>query len=119
MQVNDGGITATIQQFLQLSGLGHSTAYGLINSGVLDTITIGRRRLVVLDSWRREVARRLAGPQEDARRNQTVPSLGSAVTREAPQPEEALQPKRRRGRPRKAAQLEDDEPTALSLGRSR
>ena len=34
--------------------------------------SVGRRRLVVIESWRNYVARKLAAPPEDARRNNRV-----------------------------------------------
>lgn len=54
-----GAITATVKQFKQLSGLGATHIYALIKSGDLSSVTIGRRRLIVLDSYRALLDRQL------------------------------------------------------------
>jgi excisionase family DNA binding protein len=46
-------ITATIQQVQEMTGLGRTTIYKLIDEGRLKTILIGSRRLVVVRSLRR------------------------------------------------------------------
>lgn len=46
-------ITAPVKEFCALSGLGRTRVYELIGSGELESITIGKRRLIVLDSYRR------------------------------------------------------------------
>ena len=43
-------ITVTINAGLELTGLGRTKFYELINEGTIKTITIGRRRLVVFAS---------------------------------------------------------------------
>jgi excisionase family DNA binding protein len=43
-------ITVTIQVALSLTGLGRTTFYQLIKEGRVQTITVGRRRLVVFAS---------------------------------------------------------------------
>jgi hypothetical protein len=62
--------TTTIPQFRQISNLGNTKVHDLINNGLrdadgnividddgnalkLETVAIGSRRLIVLDSWRR------------------------------------------------------------------
>jgi excisionase family DNA binding protein len=50
-------ITATIGEFCNLSGIGRSLVYELIGDGRLESILIGKRRLIVLDSYRNLVAR--------------------------------------------------------------
>ena len=55
-------ITAPIREFCALTGLGRTRVYELIGSGELESITIGKRRLVVIDSYRRLIERqRIAG----------------------------------------------------------
>jgi excisionase family DNA binding protein len=49
-------ITATIPQFCRLSGIGRSKTYELLASGEIESILVGSRRLIVVDSWRRLVA---------------------------------------------------------------
>ena len=46
-------ITAPVDKFCVLSGLGKNTVYQMIGDGRLASIKIGRRRLVVVDSYRR------------------------------------------------------------------
>ena len=44
----------TIPEFMATTGLGRTTTYGLIGSGELETVTVGRRRLVpaeALQAW--------------------------------------------------------------------
>jgi RNA polymerase alpha subunit len=70
-------ITAPIREFARLAGIGESTAWDMVRGGRVQTISIGKRRLVVLASYRRYIEAQLAEPPKDARRNATVPSLGS------------------------------------------
>jgi len=66
-------ITAPVPFFATyIAGIGVSTAWALIAAGEIETIAVGRRRLVVIESWRNYVARKLAAPPEDARRNNRV-----------------------------------------------
>lgn len=45
-------ITATVKEACEMSGLGKTKLYELIGNGSLDTTTVGRRRLVKVDSLR-------------------------------------------------------------------
>jgi hypothetical protein len=66
-------ITAPVAFFaMRIAGIGVSTAWALISAGEIETIAVGRRRLVVIESWRNYVARKLAAPPQDARRNNRV-----------------------------------------------
>lgn len=53
-------ITATVSEFCQISGIGRSLVYEMLADGRLDSILIGKRRLIVLDSYRRLVERQRA-----------------------------------------------------------
>jgi excisionase family DNA binding protein len=53
-------ITASIGEFCKLAGIGRSLVYEMIGDGRLDSIVIGKRRLIVLDSYRRLVERQRA-----------------------------------------------------------
>jgi hypothetical protein len=53
-------IGAPIGEFCVLSGLGRTRVYELINDGSLDSVTIGRRCLVLVDSYRRFIDRQRA-----------------------------------------------------------
>jgi excisionase family DNA binding protein len=56
-------ITATIPEFCRVSGLGRSTTYELIDDGQLKSIKVGKRRLIVLASYKQMVVDRLAAQQ--------------------------------------------------------
>ncbi|MEG8032660.1 helix-turn-helix domain-containing protein [Sphingomonas aurantiaca] len=45
-------ITATVREACEMTGLGKTKLYELMNQGALQTTTIGRRRLVKIDSIR-------------------------------------------------------------------
>lgn len=53
-------ITATVSEFCQISGIGRSLVYEMLANGRLDSILIGKRRLIVLDSYRQLVERQRA-----------------------------------------------------------
>jgi hypothetical protein len=46
-------LTVTVETSKKLSGLGHTTIWALIKSGKLETICVGRRRLVLYSSLER------------------------------------------------------------------
>lgn len=46
-------ITATIKEACEMSGLGRTTLYSKMAEGSLDTVCVGRRRLVKVDSLRK------------------------------------------------------------------
>jgi excisionase family DNA binding protein len=56
-------ITAPVDKFCVLSGLGKNTVYQMIGDGRLASIKIGRRRLVVVDSYRRLIQEEQAAQQ--------------------------------------------------------
>jgi hypothetical protein len=55
-------ITATIPEFRRLSGISRSRIYELLDVGDLESIHIGARRLVVIDSYRRLIERQRGAP---------------------------------------------------------
>ena len=71
--LKDRIITAPIAEFCVLSGLGRTRVYELIGTGDLDRITIGKRRLVIIDSYRRLIDRQRVGDQK-------FPRPGAKVT---------------------------------------
>jgi hypothetical protein len=71
-------ISAPVPEFSRISGLGQSTVWAMLADGRLEAIAVGRRRLVLIDSYRRYIAQQRSGPPVDCRRNKkTVPPLGS------------------------------------------
>ncbi len=79
--ISDRIITAAIGEFCILSGLGRSRIYELIAAGDLDSVTIGKRRLIVIESYRKLIERRRAegqklprpGGQTPTRRREPLP----------------------------------------------
>jgi len=53
-------ITASIVNFCEMSGLGRSKVYELLDAGDLDSIKVGKRRLIVLDSYHKLIERQRA-----------------------------------------------------------
>jgi excisionase family DNA binding protein len=60
-------ITAPIPDFCRLSGLGRSLVYEMIDDGRLESILIGRRRLIVVDSYRRLIEQQRVTKEKFAR----------------------------------------------------
>jgi excisionase family DNA binding protein len=58
-------ITSRIDDFSRLSGIGRSKVYEMIAAGEIESVYIGGRRLIVVDSWRRLVE---AAPRDLGRR---------------------------------------------------
>ena len=58
----DRHITMPPRQFREASGIGNTKLYELLGSGELESILIGRRRLIILDSYRRLLERRREAP---------------------------------------------------------
>jgi excisionase family DNA binding protein len=58
--ISDRIISAPIGEFCVLSGLGRTVVYEMIGDGRLDAIKIGKRRLVLIDSYRRLIERQRA-----------------------------------------------------------
>jgi excisionase family DNA binding protein len=48
-------ITATVREACQMTGLGKTKLYELIANGKIETTTVGRRRLINVESLRRLV----------------------------------------------------------------
>jgi hypothetical protein len=51
-------ITAPLGEFCRLAGFGRSRVYELIDAGELDSVLIGRRRLIIIESYRQLIERR-------------------------------------------------------------
>jgi hypothetical protein len=77
-------ITATIAGFCKLSGIGRTKTYELLDAGEIESIHIGTRRLIIVDSYRRLLARlRAAGT------SRRLPPMGRLVSAHEPPPPEA------------------------------
>lgn len=64
MKVPSDIITCPVTEFCRLTGLGLTKTYELIGTGELESVTIGKRRLIVMDSWRAYVAAHLSKPAD-------------------------------------------------------
>jgi len=73
-------ITATIAEFQRISGIGRSRIYELIAAGELESVHLGVRRLILIDSYRRLLARLRAAATETRGRE---PPMGRLVSAEA------------------------------------
>ena len=49
----DAIISAPVDVFCRISGLGRNSVFEMIADGRLESVKIGRRRLVIIDSYRR------------------------------------------------------------------
>lgn len=49
-------ITTTISRFCEMIGIGKTKTYELINDGSLETIKLGRRRLILMRSVRKLIS---------------------------------------------------------------
>jgi hypothetical protein len=96
-------VTATIPQTKEATGLGLTSIYGAISRGDIEVIAIGGRRLVVVESIKKLIERKVAEVQPDLRRCDTLPIRYPAkgLLAAAGQPAEVAPVKRGRGRPRK------------------
>ena len=52
-------VTAAVEDFSRANGLPAASVYKLLDEGEIASVRIGRRRLVVLQSYREMIARRL------------------------------------------------------------
>jgi hypothetical protein len=84
MQSPTNIISASVPEFSRISGLGQSTVWAMLHDGRLESIAIGRRRLVLIASYHQLIEQQRAGPPRDCRRNGAVPPLGSTVAKPHP-----------------------------------
>ena len=65
-------ITMPVPDFLRASGIGRTTLYEMLATGELASITIGRRRLIVVDSYRQLIERQTAAAMQPRGRHTAV-----------------------------------------------
>ena len=53
-------ITMPVRQFLAAAGIGHTMLYELIGAGEIESVKIGKRRLIIVQSYLDLLARRRA-----------------------------------------------------------
>jgi hypothetical protein len=78
-------LAVTIPRAANIVGVGESTLKGLIRDGVVETITIGHRRLALFSSLERLIESR-RGQGGDPRRNDAVPKAGERRRNRTPAP---------------------------------
>jgi excisionase family DNA binding protein len=49
-------------EFCRMTGIGLTKLYEMLKKGELQSVTIGKRRLILLDSWRNYVSEHLGAP---------------------------------------------------------
>lgn len=52
-----GQITSTVATFCRITGIGRSKTYELLANGALDSVKIGKRRLILMESYSRLIKR--------------------------------------------------------------
>jgi hypothetical protein len=55
-------LTLPVNEFARVSGLGISTIWSMVRNGQLESVAIGRRRLVVIESYRRMIDEQREAP---------------------------------------------------------
>jgi hypothetical protein len=83
-------ITMPLEAFMATSGMGRTKLYQLLAAGELQSVTIGKKRLVVVQSYLDFVDRQIGAA--------LLPSPNPRVAPRAPILEEVDQPRRRRDR---------------------
>jgi len=62
----------------EIAGIGITKAYELLNAGEIQSISIGKRRLIILSSWHRFVERNLGTPADAPAASPPRPGKGRA-----------------------------------------
>jgi hypothetical protein len=57
-------LAASVKDFSRRTGLGITKIYELLNDGPLESITVGKKRLILLESWHRLVEQSRGTPAE-------------------------------------------------------
>ena len=63
-------ITATITGFVRLSGISRSKTYLMLDSGELESIHVGSRRLILISSYRKLIEQQRATGQKPPRKGE-------------------------------------------------
>src|SRR5580700_11373072 len=87
-------ITTTVAEFCRISGMGHSKLYELLAAGTLASIKIGKRRLIVVDSYRKLIDEQCTPAPPRSVENQRRAPTSTAP----PAPHSPRRPSRRRER---------------------
>ena len=105
--VEDRFKVVPFEEFCEIAHVGHSRGYEFLNSGDIKSVLVGRRRLVLIQSWY-DYLERLLEEQRTFTPGRHPASRQSPPSEPAdPPPAQASPPPRRRGRPRKYPRLAD------------
>jgi excisionase family DNA binding protein len=63
-----GPLTVTVETARKISGLGNTTIWALIKNGTLESVSVGRRRLILFPSLERLLAPKKAVSEQRASR---------------------------------------------------
>jgi excisionase family DNA binding protein len=74
--IGEWPITATVEEFCRLSGIGRSTTYKLLDSNDLDSVKIGGRRLIIIESYLRLIEQRQGAAQASAENSENDEDAG-------------------------------------------
>jgi hypothetical protein len=72
-------ITVTIKRFLEISGLSNTTVYALLNRGELESVNVGRRRLIVMASYWKLLDRQRGAPADKPLARPPIPGTRSTA----------------------------------------
>ena len=99
--VEDRFKVVPFEEFCEIAHVGHSRGYEFLNSGDVKSVLVGRRRLVLVQSWY-DYLERLLEEQRTFTLGRHPASRQSPLSELAdPPPARASPSPRRRGRPRK------------------
>ena len=99
--VEDRFKVVPFEEFCEIAHVGHSRGYEFLNSGDVKSVLVGRRRLVLIQSWY-DYLERLLEEQRTFMPGRHPASRQSPPSEPAdPPPAQASPPPRRRGRRRK------------------
>jgi hypothetical protein len=76
-------ITVTIKRFIEISGLSNTTVYGLLNRGELESVSVGRRRLILMASYWRLLGRQQGAPVDKPVARPPLPTRDRKASRSA------------------------------------
>lgn len=65
-------VSVTVKSFMELTGLGLTKTYELIGDGTLETVNVGRRRLILWRSVKRLILPAAAAPRRRGRPRKAV-----------------------------------------------
>jgi hypothetical protein len=82
--ISDRIISAPVGEFCVLSGLGRTVVYEMMGDGRLDSIKIGKRRLILIDSYRRLVEQQRAAAVSHDRKATSAPASLRRHSRDTP-----------------------------------